>query len=325
MVNVFIDTDMGWDDWCAITLLAQSKSINIIGVSVNGVGEANLSYAVQNALDLLSLNGINNLVVGCGAGSPVSYSNVFPAEFRHTMNQMMNYELPKVARTSNNVAPANVVLNQALLAQPDLTLLAIGGFTNLYNYLADNDVNGLVPKKVVTMAGAIEVAGNINSFFPAAYPNNNTAEWNVFIDPLAASKVLDYYQQNKLEIELSPLDASYHVKLTTEVVEQIVNAEVKTPVNQFIGYVLNTRFQQAKKEGYAEYFYDPLAAACVIDPDLATYSFGDFSVCTELDEEQSQLGKLSFSQNTKSTARYANNISSPNAFYSLFTESILSS
>jgi len=137
--------------------------------------------------------------------------------------------------------------------------------------------------------------------------------------------VLDYYQQNKLEIELSPLDVSYHVKLTADVVGQIVNADVKTPVTQFIGFVFNTRLQQARKEGYAEYFYDPLAAACVIDPDLAIYSFGDFSVCAELDEEQSQLCKLSFSQNTKSTARYGNNISSPNAFYSLFTKSILSS
>ena len=179
--EVFIDTDMGWDDWCAIALLAQSGDVNIVGINVNGVGEAHLSSARQNAANIMKLNGVDTSLLGQGTSIPSSFSNVFPADFRHQMDDLMGFDIGPNVPIELPLPSSNENLARALEQYPDLTLLAIGGFTNLHNYMTyARDRKGTkIPKTVVAMAGVInndEATGNINSLFPQAYPNNNSAE-----------------------------------------------------------------------------------------------------------------------------------------------------
>ena len=58
------------------------------------------------------------------------------------------------------------------------------------------------------MGGAVFVPGNLTDF--SASPDNVSAEWNVYIDPLAASEVF----QSGVPIVLVPLDATNQVRIT---------------------------------------------------------------------------------------------------------------
>ena len=58
------------------------------------------------------------------------------------------------------------------------------------------------------MGGAVYVPGNLTDF--SASPDNVSAEWNVYIDPLAASEVF----QSGVPIVLVPLDATNQVRIT---------------------------------------------------------------------------------------------------------------
>ena len=322
-VNVFIDSDLGWDDWCAISLLAQSSATNIVGLSVTGCGEAYFSPGLQNALDILNLLECN-AAVGKGATAPTAYSNVFPSDFRKNVSSLFGYTLQRSSVDPLQLQSAEVVLSNALKAFPDLIYLSIGGFTNLYNYLMNDKYNNLIPKSIVAMCGAVNVPGNINSLFSAAYPTNKVAEWNIFIDPVAAQYVIKYYQDNNLSLRISPLDASYQVPLAQNVVHPLVTHRNQDALTLFLGYVLSTRFNQSQSEGYPEYFYDPLAAWTIIDAGVnVTYINGDFSVNTDFDnEESSSLGQLTFKANPSSLSCYGL-VNSPNAFYTTFINTIL--
>jgi inosine-uridine nucleoside N-ribohydrolase len=59
---------------------------------------------------------------------------------------------------------------------------------------------------VYIMGGAVYVPGNLTDF--SAYPDNVSAEWNIYIDPLAASEVFE----SGLPIVLVPLDATNQVR-----------------------------------------------------------------------------------------------------------------
>lgn len=321
-MDVFVDSDMGWDDWCAISLLAKSPNINIVGLSITGCGEAYLSSALQNALDILSLLGKPDIPVGIGAVFPSSYSNVFPGSFRQTMSTLMGYTLQKSTVDPKALKSADEVLNTALTNSPDLIYLSIGGFTNLHNYLNGGKYQ-VVPKSVVSMCGAVNVPGNINTLFPQAYPENDKAEWNIFIDPASAGYVINYYQTNKLALRISPLDASYQVPLTNYIINSLTMNKSQDALILFLSYILSTRFDQAKQGGYLEYFYDPLAASIIIDPSLTEDIRGDFSVNTAYDEEKNCLGALSFKPSADATSCYGL-IKSPNDFYNLFLDTICS-
>lgn len=312
---------MGWDDWCAISLLAKSPNINIVGLSITGCGEAYMKSAPQNALDILNLLGKIHIPVGIGANFPSSYSNVFPSSFRQTMSTLMGYTLQKSTVDPSTLKTADEVLDTALTSYPDLTYLSIGGFTNLHNYLAGGKYN-VAPKSVVSMCGALNVPGNINTLFPQAYPENDKAEWNVFIDPVSANYVIDYYQTNRLALRISPLDASFQVPLTSYIINSLTMNKDQDPLVLFLSYILATRFDQAKEGGYIEYFYDPLAASIIIDPSLTEDVHGNFSINTTYDEEKNCLGALSFTPHSDATSCYGL-IKSPSEFYNLFLDTIV--
>ena len=61
---------------------------------------------------------------------------------------------------------------------------------------------------VYIMGGAVNVPGNLTDF--STNPANVTAEWNIYVDPVAADEVF----RSGLPIVLVPLDATNQVNAT---------------------------------------------------------------------------------------------------------------
>ena len=310
---VFIDTDVGWDDWCAIALLTLHPQIHVAGISVNGCGEAYFSDGYKNARNLLQLINILTIPVAKGQGNPLSYSNVFPADFRKAVSNVYNYPLPE-SKAPETKFSATELLQNSLDSYPDLTYLAIGGFTNFTEFL--NSGPPTQPKRIVAMGGAVDVSGNVADLFAQAYPNNITGEWNLFVDPEAAAKAV---ATRSGFLTFVPLDASYKVELTQSVVDMF--KDESTPVVKFIHTILQDKLEEAQKGGYQEYFYDPLAAATIIKPDLVSRSHAKFTVLTDLEEENNTQGQLNYQPDASANSEYCHD---PDAdgFYQLFSATI---
>ena len=91
------------------------------------------------------------------------------------------------------------------------------------------------------------------------------AEFNIFVDPLAAKMVFE----SGLPITLVPLDVTHQVCLTPKVIEE----SVKPLNNLFSQFVVeatqyNSNTQRFLENSEVFYLHDPLAVGVAIDQDL---------------------------------------------------------
>jgi inosine-uridine nucleoside N-ribohydrolase len=109
-------------------------------------------------------------------------------------------------------------------------------------------------KEVVIMGGAVRTKGNVTSY----------AEFNIFVDPLAAKIVFE----SGLPITLVPLDVTHQVFLTS----QLIEVRVKPLHNTFSQFVIEaTEYDITTHRfpaGEVFYLHDPLAVGVAINPDL---------------------------------------------------------
>src|SRR5260370_18828505 len=113
------------------------------------------------------------------------------------------------------------------------------------------------------MGGVVRVPGNLADG-GAFKTDNGAAEWNMFIDPVAAKMVF----ASGAPIRLVPLDATQRVPIDMALLEQI-QWKAETPAARFVAQVL-----AANREFIRQGFYfslAPRAAAAVPNPAVATF------------------------------------------------------
>ena len=164
---------------------------------------------MQNALRLLALGGNHDTPVACGRETPLQGSNAFPDEWRAAVDDLSMLDLPQVDRVGDPRGATQLLLDTL---DGDATLITLGPFTNVAEALrTDPGLASRVPA-VVSMAGAIDVAGNTP---------NGVAEYNVWVDPLAAKEVIE-----GMPVTLVPLDATDDVPFTTFFVDALAEHAV---------------------------------------------------------------------------------------------------
>jgi len=132
-------------------------------------------------------------------------------------------------------------------------------------------------KEVVIMGGAVRTRGNITP----------SAEFNFFVDPLAAKIVLE----SGLPITLVPLDVTHQVFLTSAIMEERIKA-LRYPFSRFV--VEATRYDSIRRQFGAGpevlHLHDPLAVGTLINPDLVRKE--RLALCVQAQEGE-QYGKVS--------------------------------
>lgn len=276
--KIIIDTDMGWDDVMSILLMMKNPEVEIAGITVTGCGETYLEDGMQIARGLLAL-GNNPAPVCAGAARPSSYDHVFPGSFRANMNDVMGLRLQLPPPVTAPDPRSAVQLMQDVLNQSEqpVTFISIGGLTNITALLSQATPAQLAKiGRIAIMGGAIDVAGNVadlNNAMPQwnqgpIYSTNVTAEWNLFLDALAAQTAFRWTTP-ALPLALVPLDACNNVILTPEYADLIVATD---PVASFLKQVI-----QAKTGTSAEPSPVP-----VFDPLATTYGVGLLTDITAL-------------------------------------------
>lgn len=259
MKQVIIDTDMAIDDWFAILYLLQKPEVQILAITVTGTGEAHCEPGVKNALGLIRLAQHTPIPTASGVELPLQGSNVFPDFFRTTVDSVLGIDLLPGSNPTQFGNAVDLLIATLENAQEPLDILALGPLTNLAQLvLARPDLKKKI-RKLIIMGGAIHVPGNLLHYIP----ENKHAEWNIFIDPLAANLVFE----SGIPILLVGLDATNQTRLTLEFYQQFKNA-VTTPEARFVELVMS-KMQSFIQSGHW-FFWDPLAAAIMLDESFAT-------------------------------------------------------
>ncbi len=255
---ILIDTDAGSDDFMAVALLLSDPSVTIDAITVvNGL--AHVGPGAKNMTRLLDFAGRGRVPVFAGRETPLRGTAEFPAEWRKIADDLPGVDLPASSRAPES-KPAAAYLVERLRTGPPLRVLALGPLTNLAEALTHDHSIAKNIQEIIIMGGALHVPGNLGDG-GVFHTKNTTAEWNIFVDPLAASIVF----KSGIPIRLIALDATNKVPIGPEFLREF-EAKAHTPVGRAVADVL-----KADRETIVAgifYAWDPLAAAALLKPSI---------------------------------------------------------
>jgi purine nucleoside permease/inosine-uridine nucleoside N-ribohydrolase len=260
-IPVVFDTDMAIDDWAALLFLTRSPAVDLKAVTVAGSGEAECAAGVRNALALLELvNPHSTVPVSCGDAYPLDGYFVFPLPWQEDMNTLSGVPVEPALRTADPRHAVELLHDVLADAARPVTILATGPLTNIAQWLEKYPGDAAQNDRLVVMGGALEVPGNIIvPDFTDDNPNTR-AEWNIYVDPVAADRVF----RSDLAIELVGLDVTNKVRVTEQFVANF-KTRADNPTAAFWDAVLDANDWFVESGEY--YFWDMLAALVVVDRD----------------------------------------------------------
>ena len=242
-----LDTDPGIDDAAAIAaaLFAPELDLQLI---TTVAGNVSVEKTTRNALQLLHFWQAD-VPVAQGASAPL-LRPPRDAAYVHGESGMEGYPFVEHQRTVLD-KPALLAMRDALLQAPEpMTLVAIGPLTNIALLLIQYPACKAKIGRLVIMGGS---AGRGN-FTP-------TGEFNIAIDPEAASKVF----QSGLEIVMCGLDVTNKAVLAPEFLAAL-------PTLNRTGRMLHALFSHYRSGSMASglRMHDLCAIAWLVRPQLFT-------------------------------------------------------
>jgi pyrimidine-specific ribonucleoside hydrolase len=260
---VIFDNDMAIDDWAALLYLLHHPRSYVIAITLSASGESHCKPGLANTNALLNLSGKvkRDIPVACGDDYPLDGYFVFPEAWRKDSDTLSGVRIKASARTGSALRAAEIIHNALTNATEPVTLIATGPLTNIAQWLERYPQDKSKIDQLVIMGGAVDVPGNIIvPLFTRDHPNT-TAEWNIFIDPVAADKVF----AAGLPIVLVGLDITNSVPVTTQVAADFKKS-AKTRSAKFWDDVLDKNDWFINSNEY--YFWDTLSAMIAVEPEL---------------------------------------------------------
>jgi pyrimidine-specific ribonucleoside hydrolase len=292
VMRLVVDTDAGTDDMMALAFLLSRTDIELEAVTV-GPGLAHANAGATNVRRLLKLAGREDVPVYVGHENPYEGGNYFPEEWRQASDELKGVQLPEV-ETENNITALEFMKKRFADGDHKVVVLALGGLTNLSSVLSDS--HGKMPgiSRLVIMGGAISAPGNVKY---GGDSTNTTAEWNFYVDAVAAQKVFS----SGIPITLIPLDATSQVAFNRDYISAM-KAKSSCPLARVVAELLESTGERLD-EGEV-YAWDQLAALSLIDPGVVTTQIQTLAIRLEAPEE----GRSALADNgAKTNVAYAAN------------------
>ena len=252
MVKILLDTDIGSDidDALALAYLLRQPRCELLGITTVS-GQPDLRASLCSALCRNA--GKPDIPIHVGIDKPLLISQKQPeASQARALGPWSHADFD--ARCT-----AIEFLRETIRANPgEVTLLAIGPQTNVGALFAiDPEIPALL-KSLVFMAGS--------------FLRENKGEWNVLCDPHASAIAYGVGDRPRPARHVSfGLDVTLRVQLEREEARaKFRSVSALAPVADFAEIWLE-RSERVT-------FHDPLAAACVFEPDICTYRDGEVTV-----------------------------------------------
>lgn len=255
--EIILDTDIGddIDDAYALALLMAEKA-NLLGVTTV------YRNAVQRAKIAARLIGLWQRNIPVYAGE--SYPEKQPL-FRFDKADEGN--VPNIPHyipgemQSEKIGGENAVdfILNALRARPhEITILAIGPFTNLAAAIKKDKNAFLLAKEVVIMGGDY---------------TESEAEWNVLCDPEAAAALFS----SGVKIRAVGVDVTQRCRFSPETLAYL--RALKNPKNRLLFRMTEIWIAHNAERGVPPTMHDPLTAETLFHKDLVRFETGRYEVC----------------------------------------------
>jgi len=246
--KIIIDTDPGHDDAMALMLACKSAELDVLAVTTVA-GNSTIQNTTRNARYILDCIGRSDIAVYSGASRPLKRELVQAVV--HGASGLAGIDPQNEARLTHDAADQIVRL---VRENPnEVTIVTLGPLTNIAQAMAGDPATMRQVRQIISMGGAISVAGN----------KNRVAEFNIFVDPEAADVVLQFAGVPKT---LVPLDACNQVQMHLNDFKRIQDKALRTLLLKMLRpYIANLHVDTGVK---AALMYDPLTVFFLLQPEL---------------------------------------------------------
>ncbi|MET9228056.1 nucleoside hydrolase [Lentzea sp. NPDC003310] len=256
-MRIIVDADPGIDDALALYYLRAQPETEIVAIGTVH-GNVPVEQATANALRLVERLDLD-VPVAMGAAKPLAQP-LRTAEDVHGRDGLGGHAGDEPAGSPTGQSAAEQLADLARQHPGELDLLAIGPLTNVALALQIEPRLPQLLGKVVVMGGALNVPGNITSH----------AEANFWHDPEAADLVL---AAGFDDLTIVGLDVTMESHAPQEWLDAL--PEDCYP-RRILGFYADFYGSFLGKKGFVP--HDPLAAAVLVDPGLATYAEDRFAI-----------------------------------------------
>ena len=251
---IIIDTDPSPDDAVAfLVALASPEELEVLAITTVA-GNVPVELTSKNARKALELAGRTETPVYAGAAAPL-VRNLVTAEHVHGRTGFDGYDLPDpVVPLASGFAPDAIVELVMSRAPGEVMLCCLAPLTNIALALAKEPKLATHLGGIVLMGGAFSEGGNVT---PAA-------EFNIYVDPEAASKVFAC----GAPITMIPLDCTHQARTTERRLTKL--RQLGTPVAEAFYHLLkfNKIFDEQKYGWEGGPLHDATVTAYLLAPAL---------------------------------------------------------
>lgn len=258
---VIFDTDMAHEDMFAALFLLSHPNVDLRAITVASTGEAHCQPGVAHALGLVILSDHEPIPVACGPEAPLAGNHEFPGQWRQAADSAYGVSMPEGGKAHTLEAP-DLIIDILENSEQKIDIIAVGPLTNIAEALerAPEIVDRI--EAIFIMGGAVETQGNVG--VSGVGIDNEFAEWNIFVDPLAANIVLS----SGVPITLIPLDATEDVPISRGFYRAL-GGNRGTAAADLVYKLLTANLDFVDRGGFQ--FWDTLTAAVFTDESLATF------------------------------------------------------
>ena len=206
-IPLIVDDDGSPDGTIALLYFLNNPLFDVKAVTISS-GEAHPDVFAEHILQLLAGMGEAEIPVGAGRATPLEGNNAFPEEWRQVSDKFWDIKLPDATPSLEPVPAADLIVKTINDSTQPVMVFVSGTHTNLAEALRTDPGIADKIKGVYIMGGSISGPGNIKSDWPSI--DNSVAEWNIWVDPVAAKEVF----ASGIPLHLIPLDATKQVMWT---------------------------------------------------------------------------------------------------------------
>lgn len=267
---LIFDDDGSQDGFAALAYMLANPQFDVEAITMShGVARPENEDFQTGLKQLLGRLNATDIPVGIGSPVPLSGDNAFPEFIRNDADRFYApfVSVPETVPDIEFTEAAELIVETVNNSPEPVAILSMGSLTNIAQALRIDPsiVNNI--SVVQTMGGAVFVPGNLGVVPEAPYSTNDVAEFNIWLDPLAAEEVFNAGESG-LNIQMMPLDGTDKIEFTRDDYQAWL--ETGTPESTVAAEFLDFSLVVVGNDVNPNPLWDMVAAINLSEPNFST-------------------------------------------------------
>lgn len=267
---LIFDDDGSQDGFAALAYLLANPKFDLQAITMShGVARPENEGFQTGLKQLLGRLDATDIPVGIGSAVPISGDNAFPGFVRNDADNFYApfVSLPETVPDIELTTAAELIVETVNNSSEPVAIISMGSLTNIAEALRiDPSIVDNI-SVLQTMGGAVFTPGNLGITDEPPFSTNDVAEFNIWVDPLAAAEVFAAGEKG-LKIQMMPLDGTDTVEFTREDYQAWL--DFGTPESTVAAEFLDFSLVVVGNDVNPNPLWDMVAAINLSEPDFST-------------------------------------------------------